>query len=209
MPNSTPYGSPFGDPTNPLGGGGNNYVGALPVPGRAPTIDLAPTSPGIVNLFILSQNNDGTLNNANAALKRNLKNYLMDLKMLTDKVIIRNAFIINVSMEFEIVAQADYNSQEVLLNTIDHLKEHFEIVHWQIGQAINISDVRRVIYDTAGVQNIVNLKFRNECDTTQGYNANYYDLDTATFDEVIYPSVDPSIFEIKFPNRDIKGTIRN
>tara|TARA_Y100000389_G_C17420536_1_gene496417 strand:- start:801 stop:1448 length:648 start_codon:yes stop_codon:yes gene_type:complete len=181
----------------------------LPIPGRAPTLNLEQTCPGIVNLFILSQENDGTLTNANLALKRNLKNYLLDLKMLTDKVIIRNAFVINISLEFEIVAQSDYNSQEVLLNTIDHLKEHFKIEHWQIGQALSLADVRRVIYDTAGVQNINSIKIRNECDTALGYNSNFYDIDGATFEEVIYPSIDPSIFEIKFPNKDIKGTVRN
>ena len=70
----------------------------LPIPVRAPTLNLEQTCPGIVNLFILSQENDGTLTNANLALKRNLKNYLLDLKMLTDKVIIRNAFVINISL---------------------------------------------------------------------------------------------------------------
>ena len=201
----TPFGG--GNSGGPIQWGGGNIP--LPVPGKPPTIDLSPTCPGIVNLFILSQNENGELQNANAALKRNLKNYLLDLKMLTDKVIIRNAFVINISVEFEIVSLPDYNSQEVLLNVIDHLKEHFKIEHWQIGQALSLSDVRRVIYDTDGVQNINSLTIQNECDAAQGYNANYYDIASATFDEVIYPSIDPSIFEIKFPEKDIRGTVRN
>ena len=163
----------------------------------------------IINLFILSQSEDGTLKTANTALKRNLKNYLLDMKMLSDKVVIRNAFIINISIDFVISALPDFNAQEVLLNVVDHLKDFFHIKHWQIGQALQLSDVRRIIYDTDGVQSVNSIIIENECDANLGYNNNLYDITSATFDEVIYPSIDPSIFEIKFPNKDIKGTVRN
>jgi hypothetical protein len=185
---------------------GGGYLGHLGGPNTGATEG---TTCNVVNLFILSQNEDGSLAEANTALKRNLQNYLLDLKMLTDKIIIRDAFIINISVEFEITAIVNYNSQEVLLNVIDHLKEYFDISNWSIGQALPVSDIRRVIYDTDGVQSIDNLEVRNECDAAQGYNANFYDMAASMADQVYYPSVDPSIFEVKFPNKDIKGTVRN
>ena len=47
----------------------------------------------------------------------------------------------------------------------------------------------------------------NLFDGVAGYSANVYDLDAATKDGVIYPSLDPCIFEIKFPDNDIEGRV--
>ena len=53
------------------------------------------------------------------------------------------------------------------------------------------------------------IKFNNLNDTDTHYSVNIYDLETATKQGIIYPSLDPSIFEIKFPNKDIKGKVVN
>ena len=58
-----------------------------------------------------------------------------------------------------------------------------------------------------GVQTVKNINFSNKTGTAQGYSQYAYDIEGATSNKVIYPSLDPSIFEIRFPNRDIKGRV--
>ena len=57
--------------------------------------------------------------------------------------------------------------------------------------------------------NVVSITFNNLYDTTLNYSGNAYDLLTATKNGIIYPSLDPSIFEVKFLNQDIKGRVVN
>ena len=40
-----------------------------------------------------------------------------------------------------------------------------------------------------------------------GYSGNVYDILSATKNGIVYPSLDPSIFELKFPNTDIEGKV--
>ena len=56
-----------------------------------------------------------------------------------------------------------------------------------------------------GVQNVICLDFNNKYDVDAGYSGNVYNLEEALRNEILYPSADPSIFEIKYPNKDIKG----
>ena len=58
-----------------------------------------------------------------------------------------------------------------------------------------------------GVQTITNLNFTNISGTAQGYSQYKYGFTKATREGVIYPSMDPSIFELKSPNTDINGRV--
>lgn len=127
--------------------------------------------------------------------------------MLTDAINIKDAFIINVSLDFEISVLSNYNSNEVLLTCVNELKNYFDVDKWQINQPIVKSTIQNLIGNVPGVQNVVNVFFKNKFDSAQGYSGNAYDLASATRNGVIYPSLDPSIFEVKFPNQDIRGRV--
>ena len=64
-----------------------------------------------------------------------------------------------------------------------------------------------VIANTKGVQSVLSIKINNLYDSTNGYSGNVYDLGTAERKGIIYPSLDPSIFEIKYPDTDISGQV--
>ena len=89
------------------------------------------------------------------------------------------------------------------------MKTYFDVDRWQINQPIIKTEVMNIISNVKGVQNLVNVTFNNLYDNTLGYSGNVYDLASATKNGVIYPSLDPSIFELKFPNQDIKGRVVN
>ena len=129
--------------------------------------------------------------------------------MLTDAINIADALIINIKVNFEIIIRNNYNSNEVLLQCINTLKSYFDVDNWQINQPILKTEVMNIIGNVSGVQNVVGVDFQNVYDANQGYSGNYYELTSATKQGVIYPPLDPAIFEIKFPNQDIKGKVVN
>ena len=166
-------------------------------------------NPLALNLHVLGFNESKQLTVLNNAVKHNLQNYLSYYRILTDAVNIQDALIVNISLDFEIIIRNNYNSNEVLLNCINAMKQYFDIDKWQINQPIIKTEVMNTLGNVTGVQNVVGITFKNVFDSSQGYAGNVYDLVSATKQGVIYPPLDPSIFEIKYLNRDIKGKVVN
>lgn len=166
-------------------------------------------NPFAMNLYILSYDLNKRLTQSNLAIKENLKTYIDYYRILTDAINIKDAFIINIGVYFEISVLPNYNVNEVLLKCIDVTKQHFDIDMWQINQPILMSDIFTVLANVSGVQSVKTIKLTNLYDADLGYSGNFYDIDAATKNGVIYPSLDPSIFEVKYPNQDIRGRVVN
>ena len=160
-----------------------------------------------INLYTLSYDSNKRLVNTNPATKENIKNYLAPYRLLTDSVTLKNAFIINVGLDFEIITLPGFNSNEVLLKAIDALKSFLHVDNMQINQPIILADAYTELASIMGIQSIVKLELYNLSTSQEGYSGNIYDIKQATRDGVVYPSLDPSIFEVRFPNSDIKGRV--
>ena len=126
---------------------------------------------------------------------------------MTDAINIKDAFIINIGVDFEISVLSNFNSNQVLLSCIEAVQAYFDIDKWQINQPIIKSDLLNIIGNVTGVQSVLGVVFTNLHDIEQNYSSNIYDLQGATKNEIVYPSLDPSIFEVKFPKKDIKGRV--
>ena len=164
-------------------------------------------NPLALNLYTLGYNADKKLSLLNTATKTNLATYLEQYRMLTDAINIKDAFIINIALDFEITTFKNYNNEKVLLQCISELKNYFNIDKWQINQPIIMSDIKNLIGEVDGVQTIETVTITNKSGTLNGYSQYIYPINLATRNEVIYPSLDPSIFEVKFPNTDIRGSV--
>ena len=127
--------------------------------------------------------------------------------MLTDAINIKDAFVVNISIDFKIRVSPGFNNQEVLLNCIEAVQNFFNIDKWQIGQPIIKSEVINTIIGINGVQSVQDIIYNNKSGESSGYSKYKYDLQSATIEDTIYPSLDPCIFEVKYPNTDIKGQI--
>jgi hypothetical protein len=160
-----------------------------------------------LNLYVLSLNSEGQLDYAGDTLKNNLRTYLSQYRMIGDNIEIRDAFIINVGVDFEIIVLPEYNNNEVLLACITALQTYFNINNWQLNQPIFLRDLYILLDKIKGVQSVKNISISNKAGTTSGYSQYAYDIAGATQNNVIYPSLDPSIFEVKYPNLDIKGKV--
>jgi len=160
-----------------------------------------------LDVYVLSTNVDNKLTNAGSSIKRNLKTYLSQFKMLTDAINIKDAYYINIGINFEIQVLQGFNSQQVLLAAITSLQQYFDINKWSINQPIILSQVENAI-SCAGVNGVAAVKKLEFINKTGGnYSPYAYDLNGATLNGVIYPSLDPSIFEIRYPNSDIIGRV--
>ena len=138
-----------------------------------------------LDLYTLSLDINSNLTLSSSTLKQNLKTYLNQYRVIGDSINIKDAFIINIGCEFDIITVPNVNNNIILTN-IELLLDSIE-----------------------GVQTVKNLKIINKVGEQLGYSKYAYDIDGATQNKVIYPSLDPMIFEVKFPNEDIKGRVVN
>ena len=160
-----------------------------------------------LNLYVLSLNSEGKLDYANTTLKNNLRTYMSQYRMIGDNIEIRDAYIINIGINFEIIVLPEYNNNEVLLACITALQTYFNIDNWQLNQPIFLRDLYILLDKIKGVQTVKNISIANKVGTSTGYSQYAYDIEGATQNQIIYPSLDPSIFELKYPNQDIKGKV--
>lgn len=165
------------------------------------------SNPNGLNLYTLAYDNNKNLTTLNAATRQNLISYLEEYRMLTDAINIKDAFVINFGVQFDIVSFKQANNDQVLLECIQALKNYFKIDNWQINQPIILNEVYNVIGAVRGVQNVEHVRLVNKVGTAMGYSQYAYDFDSALINNVLYPSMDISIFELKYPNSDITGRI--
>jgi len=162
-------------------------------------------NPFAINLYVLGYDNNKYLNSLNRAVKENLKTYLNEYRVLTDGVNLLDGFVINIGVDFEIRVYGGYNTREILLNCQQEIQEFFNIDNWSFNQPINISELELIIANVEGVQSVPKCEIVNKCGGT--YSNVKYNISDATKNKQVYPSLDPSVFELKYPNKDIKGRV--
>jgi len=175
---------------------------------QLPTSTVATTegrNPLSLDMYILGYNSDKKLTTSSTTLKQNLASYINEFRMVTDAINIKDAFYINIGVNFDIVVQSGFNNNDTVTNCINALKNHFNIEKWNINQPIILSDITALLLRTTGVQTVTKVEIVNK------YGGNYssyaYDIFGATRQGNIYPSLDPSIFEVRFPDVDIQGRV--
>ena len=164
-------------------------------------------NPLALNLYVLGYNSNKQLSVVNDAVKENLKTYLSRFRTITDAVNIKNGYVINIGVNYKILTKPNYDQQEVLLKSSNKITEFFNTDKWQINQPIMLSDLAYEISVVEGVASVVNIDMVNKYKVSEGYSGNAYDIVGATKNNIVYPSLDPSIFELKYPLKDIIGSV--
>ena len=164
-----------------------------------------------IDMYVLAFNGSNNLTTANASLKQNLITYLSQFRTIGDSIAIKNAFVVNIGIDFEIITLPNFNSADVLRRCIIALQQYFNILNWQINEPIIYKDLNVLLDRVEGVQTVKTLTISNKNINNSGasYSQYAYDTQGATLNGVLYPSIDPMIFEVKYPNSDITGRIVN
>jgi len=161
-----------------------------------------------LDMYILAYDTNKNLTSASTTLKQNLATYLNEYRMVTDAINIRDAFYINIGVNFDISVISGFNNQTILNDCIAAVKGYFNIDNWQINSPIVTSDIVVLLLQVKGVQSVPKVEIINKQDTTGNtYSSFGYDIPGATRNGNIYPSADPSIFEVRYPNTDIQGRV--
>jgi hypothetical protein len=162
-------------------------------------------NPFAINMYVLGYDNNKKLTQINQTVKQNLKTYLGEYRMMTDAVNIIDGFIVNIGVDFEVVCYSNYNKREVVANCLTEIQSYFDIDKWTFNKPINISEIELILANVEGVMSVPSVKIYNLCGGDGNYSPNRYNIDEAIKGKIVYPSLDPCIFEVKYPNKDIKG----
>ena len=190
------------------------YIRALSMPpkfgviAKAFTTKPSPKDPDtILDLYVLSYNQNNDLVSPSSTIKSNLQTYINQYRMLGDTINIKDGFVINIECNFEIITLPNFVGSDVLARCITSLQGYFNINNWQINQPIILREISILLDNIAGVQTVQSIIINNKAGTNSGYSEYAYDINSATQSGIIYPSLDPSIFEVKYPNSDINGRV--
>ena len=175
-------------------------------PTKAQSIS-AGESNAILDLYVLTFDINNKLNTASSALKQNMITYLSQYRMINDSINIKDGFIVNIGVNFDIMILPNYNSNDILTRCITALQTYFAIDNWQINQPIILRELYILLDKIEGVQTVKSINISNKVGTNLGYSPWAYDISGATKNNVIYPSLDPMIFEVKYPTTDIQGRV--
>jgi hypothetical protein len=164
------------------------------------------SNPFAINMYLLGYDSNNKLTRLNATVKQNLKTYLEEYRLLTDAINLIDGYIVNIGVNFDITVFANYNKREVVLKCVQVVTNYFDINKWKMNQSINLSELELELANVDGVSSVPKVEIVNLADSTGDTYSEYsYNIIEATRNKIVYPSLDPSIFEIKYPNKDIKG----
>jgi len=164
-------------------------------------------SPSVLDLYVLGLNANNNLITTSDLVKQNLTTYLSQYRLINDSIRIKDAFIVNIGIDFDIIVLPNYNSNDILIQCINALQNYFNINNRSINQPIVLRDLYITLDRIQGVQTVKNIEIVNKVGESLGYSNTAYDITGATISNIIYPSIDPMIFEVKYPETDIQGRV--
>jgi hypothetical protein len=158
---------------------------------------------------ILGIDSSARLNNvSNSLLKSNISEYLSNLRMVNDYVEIRNGRIFNLAFNIEVFV-TNQNQNQIANSIIQSVISFFNINDKQMNQDIYITPLIEQINNVEGVVNVLSVVAFNKVGGQYSLNPieqTINDFRTGQIElinQTIY-STEDSMFEIKFPERDIK-----
>jgi len=156
---------------------------------------------------------DGTLSNSsNTLLKDNITEYLSNFRMMNDYIEVKDGRIFNLA--FDIDVYVENTADNTIANTIITLvRDYMNINNYEMNQNIFLGKLQREIMDANGVINVIDIKVYNKVGGQYSTNPVSQELVSTTTGEIkiinntIYSAQD-SMFEIKFPTKDIRVFLR-
>ena len=159
-----------------------------------------------INIYVISRSTNGQLEATNEVVKQNIKTYISSKKMINDSVDLLDAKIVNLGITFEVIAATGASKTAVLSRAVAALGAYFSGL-FEIGEDFAITDMYTVLNSITGVVDTTSVKVSQK--TGVGYSTIYFNVkNRTTTDGRFLKAPKNAIFEVKFPNSDIQGTIK-
>ena len=164
---------------------------------------------------LLSYDTSGRLTSlVSNTLRQNVATYLSNYRMMNDYISILSAEVIDLSFEVGIVLDSAQNSGQVIAAVVDRISSYMDPQVRQLGQNVNLSELRSIIQNQNGVLTVANLKVFNNvggqyssAETSMEY-ANPETREIAPVDDTIFAQ--PSqVYQIRYPSKDIRVSVKN
>lgn len=167
-----------------------------------------PNNPLATQLYIISRDNQKQLVTSPDTLKKNLRKYLNQYRLISDAIDILDAEVLNVGVAFHIAVDPSANKSSVVQSVISDLKSFFDIKNFQIDTPINLSEVRNIIINGQGVVSVIDLEIENKTGTIseRAYSDSSFNVSANTIKGLVV-GTPGSIFEVKYPDNDIIGNV--
>ncbi len=147
-------------------------------------------------------------------LIRNIASYLSNYRMLNDYISVEVAKVIDLEFEFSVVLEGGVNQGQVITQIINSVSDYMQPSNREMGQNLNVSDIRRLVQNVAGVLTLANLNIYNKVGgqySSSETSQRYIDQETKQIeiiDDTIFAEPD-QIYQIRFDNVDIKVRVKN
>ena len=164
---------------------------------------------------LLSYDTSGRLTNiVSNTLRQNIATYLSNYRMMNDYISILSAEVIDISMDVSIVLDAAQNSGQVIADVVDRISTYMSPEVRQLGQNLNLSELRSIIQNQNGVLSVASLDVFNEVGgqySSAETSMEYSDPETKLIgpvDNTIFAT--PSqVYQIRYPAKDIRVSVKN
>jgi len=160
-----------------------------------------------LNIYVISSDGSDKLIAANQTLKNNLKNWLVQYKIINDTIDILDAVIVNFGIEYTVAIDLNSNRYDVISKANTALKNFLSKNQYDIGEGIQLTDFYKVLQKVRGVIDVINLEIVERTGNVYS-NASFSMLANLSADGRRVLASDNTVFELKFPSLDIKGSIR-
>jgi hypothetical protein len=158
-----------------------------------------------LNLYVISEDSSGKLASTNTTIKENIKIWLDRNKMISDTIDILDAKVVNLGIEFEVIADEEANRFQILSDCTQAIKNKFTVTPF-IGEPLYLTDIYTALNKVKGVVDTKRVKVVKK--TGANYSSTKFDVDEALSADGRYLSVPQNVaIEVKFPDTDIKGAI--
>jgi len=159
-----------------------------------------------LNIYLLSEDENGFLIESNSTLKNNVKTWLAAYKMVNDTIDILDGRVVNIGITFQAVSEININKYEVLENAKSELVRYFATTKYDMGEPFRIGDVFRALKGVTGILDVTNVTIGRKVGNL--YSDYHFDLDSnITIDNRLILIPEFAAFEIRYPSSDIVGTI--
>jgi len=159
-----------------------------------------------LNLYVISEDENGNFTTTNNIVKQNLKTWLNDKRMINDTVDVLDAKVANIGINFTIVANDNLNRFDILRNATERVKRKFASEKMFLSEPLYISEIYNELNKTRGVVDVKDVTIVRKIGAI--YSDDGFNLENNTSADGRY--IDPPdnvVMEIRYPDLDIKGAI--